>query len=462
MQRWGENYWETYSPVVNMISVKLLLVIAKIHGLESKSIDFVLAFPQADLDIDFWMELPIGFQTIQDPDHSQLYVLKLKKNLYGLNQASFNWYEKLRDGLKDRGFKPSKIDQCLYMKDGMGILVYVDDCIIVGKDMGEIDEFVRSMQQGSENFVLTDEGSIDKFLGIEIKRHGKQEFEISQPFLIDRILALLQLEHNGFETDSNDKLTPAAPQILNKDLMGKPRKNSWKYRTAVGMLSNLQQDHTRPDISMPVHQTACFCNDPKLSHEQAITHIGRYVLGSRYKGIKYKVDLSKGLECYVDADFAGGWDQTDPHDASNLMSRSGFIIEYADCPIYWSSKLQTEIALNTAEVEYIVLSSSLCEVIPLMTVMDELNEVFPLLMEMPKFYCKVWEDNQSCIAMATSQKFTPRTKHIALKYHHFKGYVELGRIQINYIHTERQQADILTKPVRTDLFPKLRYMLMGW
>jgi len=81
----------------------------------------------------------------------------------------------------------------------------------LGKDMGEIDEFLRSMQQGSENFVLTDEGSIDKFLGIEIKRLGKQEFEISQPFLIDRILALLQLEHNGFETDSNDKLMPAAP-----------------------------------------------------------------------------------------------------------------------------------------------------------------------------------------------------------------------------------------------------------
>ena len=86
------------------------------------------------------------------------------------------------------------------------------------------------------------------------------------------------------------------------------------------------QGHPRPDISMPVQQTVRFCNDPKLSHEQAITHIGRYLLGSRKKGIKYKVDLSKGLECYVNADFAGGWDQTDPHDMSNLMSRSGFVI----------------------------------------------------------------------------------------------------------------------------------------
>jgi len=113
-----------------MISVKLLLVIAKIHGLELKLIDFMLAFPQADLDIDIWMELPIRFQMIEDPDHSQLYMLKLKKNLYGLKQASFNWYEKMQDGLKDRGFKPSKVDQCLYMKDGMVILVYVDDCTV--------------------------------------------------------------------------------------------------------------------------------------------------------------------------------------------------------------------------------------------------------------------------------------------------------------------------------------------
>ena len=110
MQCWGENYWETYLPVVNMISIKLILVIAMIHGLESKSIYFLLAFLQADLDIDIRMELPIGFQPIEDPSSPQQYVLKLRKNLYGLKQASVNWYETLRAGLKSRGFKLSKID----------------------------------------------------------------------------------------------------------------------------------------------------------------------------------------------------------------------------------------------------------------------------------------------------------------------------------------------------------------
>jgi hypothetical protein len=263
----GENYWETFSPAVNMISVKLLLVIAKIHGLKSKSIDFVLVFLQADLDVDIWMDLPILFEPIEDPDYKSQYVLKLRKNLYGLKQASFNWYEKLRDGLNDRGFKASTVD---YMREGMMILVYVDDCIIVGKDMIDIDQFVLSMQNGPENFVLTDEGSIDKFLGIEIKRLGPQEFEIYQPFLINRIVTFLGLKSKEYETHCNDKFTPAAAQVLNKDLHGKERKKSWKYRTAVGMMSYLQ-GHTRPDISMPVHQTARFSNDPKLVHEQGIT-----------------------------------------------------------------------------------------------------------------------------------------------------------------------------------------------
>jgi hypothetical protein len=156
MQRWGENYWETYSSIVNMISVKLLLVIAKIHCLESKSIDFVLAFPQADLDEDIWMDLPIGFKLIDDPTEAPKFVHKLRKNLYGLKQASFNWFAKLCDGLLDQGFRTSSIDQCLYTKEGMMLRVYVEDCIIVGLDMSEIEEFVVSMKNGPENFILTD------------------------------------------------------------------------------------------------------------------------------------------------------------------------------------------------------------------------------------------------------------------------------------------------------------------
>ena len=461
MQQWGVSYWETYSPVVNMLTVRLLLALCNIHGLESKSIDFILAFPQADLDVDIWMELPLGIEVAESPEQSRAYVLKLKKSLYGLKQASLNWFEKLKQGLIDRGFKPSEIDPCLYLKENMVLLTYVDDCIIISPSKENIDRLVRSMQQGPENFKLTDEGDVNKFLGVEITKLDDHSFELSQPFLIDRIVTFLGLCKNEFETDANSSSTPVAKGLLHRDLAGKPRKYSWKYRTAVGMLSYLQNS-TRPEISMATHQTARFSNSPMLSHEKSIMRIGRYLLDTRKRGIIYKPDVSKGLECYVDADFAGGWSQADSENADNVLSRTGYVIMYADCPILWVSRLQTEIALSTAEAEYIALSQSLRDVIPLITLLKEINTVFPVHIKTPTFVCKVHEDNQSCITMATTHKFSPQTKHIALKYHHFRSYVKSGSIQISYCRTTEQKADILTKPLSDDLFFKLRYMLCGW
>ncbi len=96
-----------------------------------------------------------------------------------------------------------------------------------------------------------------------------------------------------------------------------------------------------------------------LSHKKLIMRIGHYLLDTRERGIIYKPDKSKGLECYIDADFAGGWSQADAENANNVLSCTGYILMYAHCPILWVSCLQTEIALSTAEAEYIALFQSL-------------------------------------------------------------------------------------------------------
>ncbi|KAL7515895.1 hypothetical protein ACHAWF_000009, partial [Thalassiosira exigua] len=96
------------------------------------------------------------------------------------------------------------------------------------------------------------------------------------------------------------------------------------------------------------------------------------------------------------------------------MSCTKFIIMYTNCPIYWINKLQTEVALSTDETKHMALSQALREVIPLMTVMKELAQVSPILFGKQIFVCTVHEDNQSCIKMASSDKFAPRTRHIAL------------------------------------------------
>ncbi len=101
--------------------------------------------------------------------------------------------------------------------------------------------------------------------------------------------------------------------------------------------------------------------------------------------------------------------------------------------------LDKNLTLSTAEAEYIAMSSALRKVIPLMTLMKELHTILPVHMNKPNFFCKVHEDNQSTIKMATSEKFTPQTKHIALKYHRICSHVKNGHIEINYCSTEDQR-----------------------
>ena len=185
-------------------------------------------------------------------------------------------------------------------------------------------------------------------------------------------------------------------------------------------------NNTRPELAMAVHQCARFSANPMLSHERAIKRIGKYLLSDPTRGIIYRPDPSRGLECFVDADFAGGWSQADSDNAENVMSRTGYVIMYAGCPVLWKSKLQTEIALSTAESEYIALSQAMREVIPLMNLLVEISCVFDVHMPKPQVHCKVFEDNRSCIAIAEANKFSPRTKHIALKYHHFRPHVKRG------------------------------------
>ncbi len=213
---------------------------------------------------------------------------------------------------------------------------------------------------------------------------------------------------------------------------------------------------------MATHQTVCFSNQPMLIHEKSIMRIGCYLLDTPKHGIIYKPDITKGLECYVNADFAGGWSQADAHNSGNILSRTGYIIMYANCPILWFSLLHTDIALITAEAEYIALSQVLCNVIPLITLLKEINNLFSMHVEVSTFVCKVHKDNQLHITMATTQQFTPCTKHIALKYHHFCSHVKRGDIQITYSKKTKQNADILTEPLAEDLFFKLRYMLCRW
>ena len=101
------------------------------------------------------------------------------------------------------------------------------------------------------------------------------------------------------------------------------------------------QCNIRPEMSMAVYQTTRFCKNPMLSHEKAVKRLRRYLLHTKKEGIIYNPEISKGLYCYVDSDLSGGWSREVCDDAYNVMYRTGMVIMYANCPVYWRSSLQT-------------------------------------------------------------------------------------------------------------------------
>ena len=117
---------------------------------------------------------------------------------------------------------------------------------------------------------------------------------------------------------------------------------------------------SRADIAFAVHQCARYSTNPMQIHELAIRRIVRYLQGTKDKGyILRPTSAVRNLDCYVDADFAGMWDQATSDDPNSVKSPTGYVITFAGCPILWASKLQTEVSLSTTEAEYIALSQAM-------------------------------------------------------------------------------------------------------
>jgi len=132
--------------------------------------------------------------------------------------------------------------------------------------------------------------------------------------------------------------------------------------------------------------------------------------------------------------------------------------------LIWPSKLQTEIALSSAEAEYICLSQALREVIPLIRLFFKEIESHGIAykFQSPTVYCKLFEDNSAALEIARVSKMRPRTKHVNMKYHHFREYVKKGLIEILPISTDDQLADIGTKPLAFSKFNTFRELIMKW
>ncbi len=169
------NFWETYAPVVNWSTVRLVLTLSLLNGFKTRQVDFVQAFTQAPLDCPIFMEIPAGFRIVdgnlqftgeahKSTNHD--FVLRLTKNMYGLRQAG---YKRLYDELLSAGFTQSRVDKCLFIRHNCVVVVYVDDCLIFSKDDAVLDSLINHL--GSK-FRITSDIDVGAYLGLDIKKNS--------------------------------------------------------------------------------------------------------------------------------------------------------------------------------------------------------------------------------------------------------------------------------------------------
>ena len=173
----GVDYFDTFAPVVNWTTVRLMLILSVILGLETKQVDYTAAFVHAPIDQDpnwdqmtateqeqsgVFIEMPRGFR---EPGK----VLKLKKSLYGLKQSPRNFFLHLKSKLESIGFTNNEeLDPCLFVSPNVVCLVYVDDTLFYSRRVEYIDEAIERLRNA--DMELEVEGSVAGFLGVHIER----------------------------------------------------------------------------------------------------------------------------------------------------------------------------------------------------------------------------------------------------------------------------------------------------
>ena len=449
----GIDYFETYAPVVQWTTVRLMLILEVLLGLKSKQGDVTAAFLHGKLEKGekVYIEMPRGFK--QDGK-----VLSLNSTLYGLKQSPRAFWKYLVEKMEAAGLAQSKFDPCLFVGDKVIAIWYVDDGLFWAKDEKDIHELALKLREAGVD--LEEEKDAAGFLGVQIEKNDSGRLEMTQCGLIDRVLEALGLD-SGQE---HGKWTPTELKPLVRDEDGEAPTGSFSYPSVVGMLLYLS-GHSRPDIAYAVNCAARYMFAPKASHEKALKRIGRYLKATRDKGLILtpSADTLK-IDCYPDADFAGMYGHERNNDPACVKSRTGYVITVADCPIHWQSKLQTETALSTMEAEIIALAHSCRELFPVMDIVKSLSSAVGLANPETSMHVSIHEDNAGALVLAETlpPQFTPRSKWYASKTIWFREEIVKRSIKLIKIDTVEQLGDLFTKGLPKVTYEYLRKKLMGW
>jgi len=453
---YGPN--ETFAPVVEWITIRMLFTLGIIEGWSTASIDFASAFTQASLPEPICLELPPGYKEANPEMTSK--VIKVKTSLYGDRRAANLWYRKIASTLTDSlGFQYSELDPCLFIRADCILVLYVDDAIIMSRNEESVLKLLDELKQHDYNF--SRDGDFKSYLGVQLDTLPDGSLKMSQPHLAQSLVDVTGMQ------DSSPAHTPSSGPLFRYP-ESQSFDGSFSYRSAIGILQYLG-NNTQPDCSYAINSCARFCIDPKEPHGKAVKRIARYIKDTYSEGIIVKPDMSNlSIDCHVDADFAGNWNLQDADDASGVKSRTGYLLTFGGVPLIWKSVQQTCIALSTMESEYIALSTAMRSLVHVRALMNEICTRFNLNYgDKISTISTVFEDNRAAKILATTDppRLTPRSKSLAVRYHWFRSHIGIkdGKgIRIVDVQSALNKADFLTKALARDAFQANRLAVSGW
>ena len=417
-QKYGVDYDEVFAPVARQTTMRLLLSIAGARKYHVMQYDIKSAFLNGKLEEEIYMKQPPGFQ-----EGNKVY--RLRKSLYGLKQSARVWNQTLHEALIQQGFTQNITDNCLYSWKFRGsvcyILIHVDDLLVAGNNINDINKLMEAV---GNRFEITNLGGVKHYLGIDIKRDKEGRFAISQSSYIDSIIeeaGLTEAKTSKFPLDTG----------YTKQL-GTPLEKNDEYRKLIGMLLYLTTN-TRPDIAASVSILSRKIEHPRGNDMMEVKRVIKYLKGTRnLKLMLNDIGGTEVLEVYSDANWA--------EDTDDRKSNTGYFVGFNGGTISWCCRKQDLVAMSSAGSEYIALAETCKEVLWL----QEILKGFDVRTEKTT---TILTDSQSCIALLKNQRFSHRTKHFDTRFHFLKDHVTKENIRLEYVPTNENTADLMTKPL---------------
>jgi Reverse transcriptase (RNA-dependent DNA polymerase) len=397
------------------------------------------------LDEPVYLKIPQGLQYFVSDLNPKVDCLLLNKAIYGLVQAARQWWRKFITMLVNEfRFTRSQADACVLIRtDSSGTImlcIYVDDALMVG-DQAAINKTVEQLRS---KVTLKEVGCLAEYVGCTIIREGtNNKLWMCQPNLIVKMERIFE-KHVSFRQTYK---TPAAPG----EIISKPTDDTEKvdgemqrlYRSGVGMLLYLIK-FSRPEISNAVREIAKVMDGPTQAHMKSLFRLVKYVIDTKHFGLvmmpeKPKIENTWELQAFCDSDYAG--------DRDGRKSISGFIIYVQGCPISWKSKGQKAVTLSSSEAEYVAISEVCAEIMFLKQILEflKIQVTLPIIVRV---------DNVGAIYLAHNAVSGPRMKHVDIRYHFVRDYIEEGVIKIIFVKSEENDSDIYTKNLGDELFKK--------